>query len=476
MKNKNKIEFGDFQTPQDLSDKVCNLLVRQGVNPITVIEPTCGKGNFVFSSLKEFKNFKQIICNEINPTYVQELIKDDRFQKSKKNLKLMNEDFFLIDWENLSRQIKEPIVFIGNPPWVTNSTLGAIKGSNLPEKNNFLGLKGFDALTGGSNFDISEAMLIGMVNILKYKEGYIAMLIKTSVARKVLAYIWKNNIGISESSIYHLDATKSFDVSVDACLFFCEFSKEKTVNFDTKIFSSLDSKMPDKIIGYRDNQLVADIEAYNRIASFVGIQKDYVWRSGIKHDCSKVMELTKKGDKYINGFDEQVDIEETFLYPMLKSSDVANNREPSRWVIVTQKKVGENTEIINKIAPKTWKYLLSYSDFLDKRGSSIYKKNVRFSIFGVGEYTFSDWKIAISGFYKNPLFRIVGKNYGKPTVFDDTCYFLPCRTRGDAEEVVSILNSQIGKDFINAFAFWDSKRPITSNFLNKINIHKVFKM
>ena len=33
---------------------------------------------------------------------------------------------------------------------------------------------------------------------------------------------------------------------------------------------------------------------------------------------------------------------------------------------------------------------------LDNRKSSIYNKRPRFSIFGIGDYSFSKWKVAIS--------------------------------------------------------------------------------
>ncbi|OGD66833.1 hypothetical protein A2442_02245 [Candidatus Campbellbacteria bacterium RIFOXYC2_FULL_35_25] len=327
-------------------------------------------------------------------------------------------------------------------------------------------------MTGSSNFDISEWMLIAMVNILKEKNGHLAMLVKTSVARKILAFIWKSGFNLKRSSIYHINSALHFDVSVDACLFFCEFTKDKVTNFDTEVFSSLDAKKPTKIIGYRNDQIIADIEAYNRIISITGRNKAYVWRSGVKHDCSKVMELKKANGKYINGLDEVVDIEDEYVYPMLKSSDLANNRKPTRWMIVTQKKVGEDTSGIKTKAPKTWKYLKNHSEYLDKRGSSIYKKNIPFAVFGIGDYTFTDWKVAVSGFYKNIQFRLIGKNDGKPTVFDDTCYFIPCSSKKEAENIVNVLNSKVGRDLMEAFVFEDAKRPVTSQLLNKIDIPK----
>jgi hypothetical protein len=65
------------------------------------------------------------------------------------------QDFFAHDWESELRQLPGRLLVLGNLPWVTNSAVAAINGSNLPAKENFLGLRGLAALTGKSNFDIS---------------------------------------------------------------------------------------------------------------------------------------------------------------------------------------------------------------------------------------------------------------------------------------------------------------------------------
>ena len=44
---KKKIEYGDFQTPYDLAFQVCNVLKSWGIKPNSILEPTCGTGNFL---------------------------------------------------------------------------------------------------------------------------------------------------------------------------------------------------------------------------------------------------------------------------------------------------------------------------------------------------------------------------------------------------------------------------------------------
>ena len=155
---------------------------------------------------------------------------------------------------------------------------------------------------------------------------------------------------------------------------------------------------------------------------------------------------------------------------MLKSSDLMRRAEPSRYMLITQKSTGEDTSAIAKRSPLTWRYLESHGELLDSRSSSIYRNRPRFSIFGVGDYSFAPWKVSISGFYKKFDFIPVGPKDGKPVMLDDTCYFLPCYSEDKAEKLVEILNAKEAKRYFNSFVFWDAKRPITISLLSTLDL------
>jgi len=469
-KTKNKAEFGDFQTPIELARAVCRLLFERGLRPTSVLEPTCGLGSFLVASIEVFPNINRAVGIEINRDYaaiarkaIAEKAPDDVAQ-------ILDGDFFHYEWTEILSSLPDPLLVIGNPPWVTNAELGSLASSNLPLKSNFQNHRGIDAITGKSNFDISEWMLIKSLEWIKDRESTLAMLCKTAVARKVLFHAWKVGIKLGKSDIYRIDAIKEFEAAVDACLLVVETSLSNS-NFECQLHSSFEHGSPTTILGYRNNHLVADVNAYERLKALEG-KEWYQWRSGIKHDCSRVMEFVKEGNVFRNGIGEVVEIEDDHLYPMLKSADVANGSEaqPKRWMLVTQQFVGENTSPIRDRAPKTWKYLEEHADLLDRRTSSIYRKRPRFSIFGVGDYSFTSWKVAISGFYKKLDFKFVGPHEGKPVVLDDTCYFLACDSREEAQLLAHILNSDTAKEFFSALVFWDAKRPITVALLRRLDI------
>ncbi|MDD5092532.1 MAG: SAM-dependent DNA methyltransferase, partial [Candidatus Wallbacteria bacterium] len=196
----------------------------------------------------------------------------------------------------------------------------------------------------------------------------------------------------------------------------------------------------------------------------------------IKHDAVKIMEFTREGDLYRNGFGELIDLEDEYVYPILKSSDLGNSRiEPRKYVLVTQTYTGEDTGIISIKAPKTWHYLLKHSVELDNRRSTIYQNRPRFSIFGIGRYSFSPWKVAVSGLYKSFHFVVVPPYSDRPMMIDDTCYSIPCNTEAEANFLFTILSSNSAKSFFESLIFKDSKRPVTIDVLRRFSFESIAK-
>jgi hypothetical protein len=473
------IEFGDFQTPEGLAGEICKFLFDEGIRPLSLLEPTCGKGAFIQAALETFPTLSTVIGVEINRDYAAEALRRCHINGPySARVNILQDDFFGLSLEEIVNMPAEPMLILGNPPWVTNSQMSAIEGANLPSKTNYQGLAGIEALTGKSNFDISESVILKLLDTLLEKKGAMAMLCKTSVARKTLVHFWRRNERDFRCEIYLIDAGRHFGASVDACLLFVS-------NLHAGSFGSCDvyarlSKTSrkshinyDKVSLVKKTWTVGDHKHLERADA--GPDHGLRWRSGIKHDCSKVMELANDDGCFRNGFGEKVSLEPTYVYPLLKSSDLATGAcsAPRKAVIVPQRRIGTDTSEIRLAAPRTWAYLMERRHLLDRRASVIYSNRPRFSIFGVGAYTFAPWKVAISGFYKKIDFKVVGNLSGRPIVFDDTCYFVPCRTQEQAELLSTLLNSHIARECYEALIFWDSKRPITIGVLKRLSFFKL---
>ena len=76
----------------------------------------------------------------------------------------------------------------------------------------------------------------------------------------------------------------------------------------------------------------------------------------------------------------------------------------------------------------------------------------------------------VSGFYKSWRFVPVGPVNGRPVLCDDTCYFLPCRSAAEARRRANLLNGERGRDFFRAFVFNRSKRPLTAEILDLLDL------
>lgn len=466
-KTREVAEYGDFQTPPELAKAAVRALQQIGISPNSILEPTCGKGAFVAAASAAFPAAETIIGVDINRAH---LAVANEHVGTDSRVSIQQRNFFDTDWQSVLSHGKAPWLIIGNPPWVTNAELGALASENLPEKSNFHGLSGIDAITGKSNFDISEWMLLRYLDWLENQTGAIAVLCKSAVARKIMRNAWKRNYPVKSARIYEIDALAHFDASVHACFFVLEI-EPGSASTSCEVFDDLGARVPTRTIGYLDKHLISDIRRFERQHELLGPEQTYVWRSGIKHDCSKVMELKRKSDGYLNGFGETVDIEDEFLFPMLKSSDVANDRDDLRNVmLVTQTRVGEDTSRIRTRAPQTWSYLQRHSQFFEGRASSIYRNKPPFSIFGVGDYSFAPWKLAISGFYKKLHFKCIGPSGGRPTVLDDTVYFLPCTSEAEVLFLHDVLTSPRVTEFFQSMISWDEKRPITVDMLRRLSL------
>jgi hypothetical protein len=313
-----------------------------------------------------------------------------------------------------------------------------------------------------------------LLNDFSNQKGTIAFLCKTIVVKNIMKNLKDYQFSISNIRIYTIDSKKIFNISVDSCLFVADFGENTELYAEVFNFNS--PNVIEKRIGWVNDSFVSDIDKYNEFSNY-DTKCEFIWRQGIKHDSSKVMELSIKEKNIFNGFSEKLDVESEYIYGLLKSSDLKTieNKLPRKMAIVTQKSIGQDTEVIKKEAPKLWEYLERYSEYLDNRKSSVYNGKPRFSIFGVGDYSFELYKIGISGMYKNPNFCLIFPYENKPVMLDDTCYFISFNNFKDAFFTLILLNHTSTQNFIKSIAFLDSKRPYTKEILMRISLKEISK-
>jgi hypothetical protein len=472
-----RADLGDFQTPRDLVDAVLNALGPIASRWTRVLEPTCGRGSFLEGLLERKAAPRELIGIEIQESYCT-MARSLAGTHPGSRLQILRANLFDLDLHNgLPWRDRGPLLIVGNPPWITAAALGKLESGNVPSKRNLKKLPGIEARTGSSNFDIAEAVWIKLLEELAGEQPTIALLCKTSAARAVLEFAHRKGLSIAEAAIHEIDATRWFGAAVSACLLRVTLGGplEKR-QMQVPVFGALEADQPRGALGFYQGRLISDASAVARHAFALG-SCPMTWRQGIKHDAAAVVELAADGPSrpYRNRLGQVVDVESQFVYPLLKGTDLrkAAADRPRRALIVTQQRIGQPTHVLEQSAPNLWRYLQSHASRFAGRKSSIYRGQPPFAMFGVGPYSFVSFKVAVSGLYRTPIFQAVGPVDGRPVMFDDTCYLLPCVSAIEAAVLCALCDDPTTLELIRALSFADAKRPVNKGLLQRIDLSAI---
>jgi len=478
-KEADRTEYGDFQTNSGLAKSVTLFLKEKGLEPDIIVEPTCGQGNFIIAALQSFPNAEKVIAVEIYKPYIWETkfnIVDfyiENPRNKKPEIEIHHFNVFDFAFHAIAKQYSNrEVLVIGNPPWVTNAKLSTLESGNLPPKSNFKKHAGLDAITGKGNFDIGESVSLMMFDAFQHSTGHFAFLVKIAVIRNVVFDQKQRGYKIAAFQKLNIDSRKEFNVSVGAALLFCKFNSGP--EYACREYDFYDSNKCVLEFGWVNDKFVSDTGLYKGTSDIDGMCP-VEWRQGIKHDLSSIMELERANGHFVNGLKQEADLEEDLVYAVLKSSDL---KEPviaqtRKYTIITQKKIGQDTSFIREKFPKTFAYLHANKPLFDLRKSGIYDNKPDFSIFGIGDYSFSPFKIAISGLYKTFSFSLVLPIANKPVMLDDTCYLLGFGNLEFAAYTLILLNSDKTRAFLQSITFLDAKRIFTKGILMRIDLYKL---
>jgi len=472
-------DLGDFQTPPELVAAVLESLGPIGLSWPRVLEPTCGRGHFLGGLLAQTSPPREIQAIEIQEDHCQAAralsleggVPGVRVQ-------INHRDLFDLDLErDLAWSEQGPLLVVGNPPWVTSAELGKLRSTAGPPRHNLKGLRGIAARTGASNFDVAEAVWLKLIFELADQAPTIVLLCKVSVARSILQFTHRAGLPVTAASIRRIDAARWFRATVQACCFRVTLGAANP-SLKVPVFAGLKQTTPESVIGFARGWLIADREAHAQWSFAEGVCP-LTWRQGIKHDAAAVMELVRTGGtrELRNRLGELVDVESDYVYPLIKGTDLKRpaGARTERAVLLTQKRIGDETTQLAGQAPRLWSYLRSHAGSFTKRKSSIYRGQPPFALFGVGPYSFAPFKTAISGMHKEPKFQAVGSARGPAVMLDDTCYFLACSSAEDAAVLAALCNDPITLAFIRSASFRDAKRPITKTLLQRVDLLAILK-
>lgn len=446
-----RVARGDWQTPLALARQVVAAIT--DVEPATIVEPTCGAGAFLQAAAERWPR-AALRGFELHPEHLAAA-------RRLPGASVFEADLFRWPWE-LELAHPGPVLVLGNPPWVTSATLGALPGAAQPGRRTPDHIQGLDLRTGRSTFDVAEWAIL---RLLDAGATHLALLCKTGVARRIAEHVSRQRLPLA-GRLHDIDARALFRANVDAALL--QLHPAPLAPLRWPWHPTLDSP-PTRALGVVDGHAVADVDALTSTRHLAGACRP-AWRSGVKHDCAEVFELDAHGH---NAVGARADVEPEHLYPLLKGADLAQDRPIHRQLLLPQRTLAEPTDALAHSAPRTWAWLQAHRARLDARRSRIYRGRPPFSVFGVGPYSFAPWKVAIAGLYKELRFTLVGPHEGRPVLFDDTCYLLPFNDEDAATVALERLRSPAATAFLQARIFWDDKRPVRKELLQQLDLDRL---
>lgn len=451
-------EHGDFQTPPALAREIVRHLAARGACPARIFEPTCGAGAFLRAARDVYGDEPDVVGVELRDRYRDALAP---LREGRTTIRFG--DAAEIDLSAITGGPGRLLV-VGNLPWVTTDGLTRMRAGRGPARTNPKALRGLDARTGASSFDVAEFLSLRLFDLLASAAdgGTFAMLLKASVARRLVRELHRRKTPVTFAAVTAIDARRAFGVSVDACLLEIDFAAGGAPLARVAVAPALDAPA-DRTWYVTEHVVAADALLAGSTPSGL------VWRQGIKHDAAAIFELQRVDGRLVNGFGETVEIEDDVLFPLSRARDLARGsaHDGRSYLLVPYRAMRGSEDALAAAAPRAHAYLARHAARLDARRSSIYRGAPRFAIFGVGAYAFAPWKVAVSGLHRDPRFVVVSAH--KPVQLSDTAYALGFATRSDALLVCAVLRSAPVLSALRS-AIFAGKRPVTKRLLSQLDL------
>ncbi|TIC79099.1 class I SAM-dependent methyltransferase [Nocardioides sp. GY 10127] len=466
--------LGDFQTPPALAAECLALLDLPARS--RVLEPTCGTGAFLEAAAARWPE-AELLGVEVQAEHAE---------VARRHARVVLDDVLALRLDtDLPWRTAGPLAVVGNPPWVTSADLTRLGVTTAPRRRGLKPLAGLDALTGASNFDVAETLLLTVLEHLADQPLVLGVLVKTQVAREVLRHAARAGLPVVSAELFAVDARRWFGASVDACWCVLRLDPaaprgategEPVVVAD--VHPGPARERPSRRLGVTaEGRVVEDLAAWERVRAADG-RSPLEWRSGVKHDAASALELEASPAGPTTRDGAPVHVEPGHLHPLLKGGDLHHGRAPHRLLVLPQARLGEDTAGLRTTAPALWAHLERHAATLDGRRSRIYAGRPRFSVFGLGPYTFAPWKVAVSGLHREARFRLVGPAPGadgpaRPVLLDDTAYqaaFTGPDAAVDAAVAWALLVSPAAADLLAALVPAGAKRPVTARLLSRLDL------
>ncbi|WP_336002469.1 N-6 DNA methylase [Halorientalis halophila] len=483
-----RLALGEFYTPRAVADLALESLP-ETVADATVLDPGCGSGVFLTAALErkregwtgDSESFldaatDSVVGIDVNPVAVKSAtlsyavaLFDELEAADRESVAL---PVFLTDALALTRDDEIRVrgasldasfdALVGNPPWVPWERLSErLKDRWRAEYVDRLDLQPHDGVTarlGHSNDDVSVPFAWVCVHRYLREGGAAAFVLKRDLMRgpagAVLRRLRVGDRALDLRDVQDLSALTPFpEVGANAAVY--AFAADAQASFpvpatvwtageDSADFGSLSAlhesataTATELVPLAPDDPSTPWLRADAERAALGPC--DHEIRHGLKDDANAVFGLER----------EALDrIEDDLVYPYLKS------RHVRKWGLtghdlrlVPQRQAGEdNEERLQREYPDAYAYLRDHREQLTDRSSSWLDHGPFYSVFGLGAYTWADYKIAWCRLGFKPDFTVVSTRTDpdlgeRQAIPGDHYMFVAADDRRTAHFLCALLNS-----------------------------------
>lgn len=487
-----RLALGEYYTPRGVADLAVETLDVDDFESETFLDPGCGSGVFLSacidakqSALKDQLNPDALLDVITGTVYGIDLnpvaVKSAKLSYLLSVLPLLTAadvdraelPVFLTDALELTRddtigyrgESLDPTVdhLVGNPPWITWGNLSeSVRNAwreTYVDQLDLLPHRGIETRLGHGNDDISVPFVLVCVHQYLDEGGDASFVLKRSVTKGPAGRLFRaQRVGSRPLAVRHVHDFNSlhpFGDSVDvySAIYTLDADTDPqspiatdswTVEDTTPEFSSVETM--EKTLEREETGLVP-VDDEDSASSWIRSDAEnralgeceHEIRHGVKDDAKAVYSIDAS----------QLDqLEHDHIYPYLRSKHVVKYGlfGHDRHLVPLEKANQDNERELSGNCPQTYDYLDSNRATLDNRSSSWLDNGAFYNVFGLGEYTWSEYKVVWCRLGFKPHFAVVStvddESLGEKTVVPgDHCMFISTDERYEAHFLCGLLNS-----------------------------------
>jgi len=515
-----RLHLGEYYTPRGVAELSVGELNIEDHATDTFLDPGCGSGIFLATcidakrdALKKEVDPEELVDVITNTVYGIDLnpvaVKSAKLSYLLSLLPILEEaevdnlelPVFLTDSLKLTRgddiQFRGKALnlnvdhLVGNPPWITWGNLSESVREAWREKYvnqlDLLPHRGVETRLGHVNDDISVPFIWVCIHHYLDEGGDASFVLKRDITKgpagRLLRTQQVNSRPVAVRHIHDFNRLRPFgdDVGVHSAIYTLDADTESEFPVQVDSWKKTSNKPSfysvekmRETLEHEETRMIP-VEEENPSSSWVREDAENRALGECEHDIRHGVKDDAK-DVYSIDRSQLNELEHDYIYPYIKSKHVVKYGLFGHSLhLVPLKKANEDNETeLKNNSPKTYEYLKSNKKVLEDRSSTWLDKGPFYNLFGLGEYTWSDYKVVWCRLGFKPHFAVIStvddEDLGeKMVVPGDHFMFISTDDKYEAHFLCSLLNSSIYQKSIKGIAS-KGKSSLSKTVISKLQL------